>query len=484
MIGHGTVVPAAIASALARHIRLEMPMPFGRLFDEQPSIALEDLDLLEDFLFEQQGEDLDSANTPAGFTFLGQFIDHDVTLTESATGAEDDLTTIRPATSILNLRTPDLELDSVFGFGPEHPISRVLFRPDTSLITGADTGHEAWDLPRQSDGTAIIADPRNDENKIVAQIHAGFIRAYNRMLAEKGSYAEARIELYHTYQYIVLNDYLKRFVDPALVDQVHAAGAPLYSAMAADAGRRLLVPLEFSVAAFRFGHSQVRGGYLMNRGPNAGRPIFSDTGPDLNGREPITAEMRADFTLFFDDRLPPSGPAGAGLPEGLPQGLNRARRIDTKLSLPLMHLKNPGIAAASGALPVDTLKSPRSLAKRNLFRGRQLSVVSGQRAATLLGLPALTPEQLGIAGLPASVQLKTPLWYYVLKEAEVLGGGERLGPVGGRILAETFLGALLHAPNSYFRLKPQGWHPPEGRRTMAGLMAYAQEGLPALPQAG
>ncbi|HEV7263680.1 MAG TPA: peroxidase family protein [Falsiroseomonas sp.] len=477
MIGHGTVVPAAIASALARHVRLEMPMPFGRLFDEQPSIALEDLDLLEDFLFEQQGEDLDSAHTPAGFTFFGQFIDHDVTLTESATGAEDDLTALRPASSILNLRTPDLELDSVFGFGPEHPISRVLFRQDGRLLTGADTGHEAWDLPRQGDGTAIIADPRNDENKIVAQVHAAFIRAYNRLLAEKGNYAEARIELYHTYQYILLNDYLKRFVDPALVEEVREAGAPLYSAMAASAGRKLLVPLEFSVAAFRFGHSQVRAFYRLNRGPNAARPIFSDTGPDLNGREPIGAEMRMDFTLFFDDRLPPGG-AGAG---GQPPGLNMARRIDTKLSLPLMHLKNPGIAAAPGTLPDDTLKSPRSLAKRNLFRARQLSVVSGQRAATLLGQPHLTAEELGIAQLPLSVQLKTPLWYYVLKEAE-RGGGERLGPVGGRILAETFLGALLHAASSYFRLKPAGWQPPEGRRTMAGLMAYAQEGLPALPQ--
>jgi hypothetical protein len=164
----------------------------------------------------------------------------------------------------------------------------------------------------------------------------------------------------------------------------------------------------------------------------------------------------------------------------LPPGFNKARKIDTKLSLPLIALKNPGIAAAPGGLPVDTLKSPRSLAKRNLFRARQLSVVSGQRAATLLGVPALTPEQLGVANLPASVQLKTPLWYYVLKEAELLGG-ERLGPVGGRILAETFLGALLHAPNSFFRLKGEAWQPPQGRRTMAQLMAYASQGLPPLP---
>jgi hypothetical protein len=477
MLGHGTVVPAAIASALARHIRTDLPMPFGRLFDEQPSIALEDLDLLEDFLFEQQGDQLDSEHSPAGFTFFGQFIDHDITLTESATGAEDDLTAIRPASAFINLRTPDFELDSVFGFGPEHAISRVLFKPDGTMITGSDTGHEAWDLPRQLDGTAVIADPRNDENKIVAQIHAAFIRAYNRLHAEKGNYPEARIELYHTYQYIVLNDYLKRFVDPALVEQVRQAGAPLYSAMANAAGRRLLMPLEFSVAAFRFGHSQVRGGYLLNRGPNAGFPLFSDTAPDLNGREPIAPNARVDFTLFFDDRLPPGGPAGA---VDLPQGFNRTRKIDTKLSGPLALLRNPGIASSTGPNPVDTLKSPRSLAKRNLFRARQLSVVSGQRAATLLGIAPLSAQELGLANMPMSLQLKTPLWYYVLKEAELLGG-ERLGPVGGRILAETFLGALLHAENSFFRLKGANWQPPADRRTMAGLMQYAAQGLPALP---
>jgi hypothetical protein len=473
--------------------------PFGRLLSgtaaERPSRdSLNDLHLL---MIDAGQNELDSSDAPAGFTFFGQFIDHDITLMSPRDQDEKPLTGQASISDVINNRTPDLELDSVFGLGPEHSGSARLYREDYSLKTGADTHDAPWDLPREAPANpqapstrqAIIGDGRNDENKLIAQIHLAFIYAYNRMLGEvmaggghtKGTAsATAKVRLYQTYQYLVLNDYLPRFTKREILDKALAENAPLYKEMIDSQNNgEPMMPLEFSVAAFRFGHSQVRSGYLMNTGGNAGRRLFSDADQnvavsDLNGGVVIDRQLQMDMNLFFSDANP------------FPAPFNRARRIDASLALPLFSLEPPGIPAASASGNMND--NPRSLGHRNLLRGRQFDLLNGFEAADALaaaGYPItkLTEEQLGSGDLPlpAEVTRNPPLWFYILKEAEVQTGGVRLGDVGSAILAETFVGVLTNTRNSFLKLQGPNWTPPDGLTTMAKLMDYAN--LPAPPPA-
>ncbi len=91
----------------------------------------------------------------------------------------------------------------------------------------------------------------------------------------------------------------------------------------------------------------------------------------------------------------------------------------------------------------------RSLAVRDLLRGESTALPSGEAVAGLLGVPALTG-----GGWPGG----TPLWFYILKEAEQTTGGNGLGPVGGRIVAEVLIGLLRADPASYLALEPD-WTP-------------------------
>jgi hypothetical protein len=479
-VGHGS-----LSADTLRSLRMDaQENPFSRFFDQDgPQHAVDELVALQTLAnppgtrpMVDDAAPPDSA-TPAGFTFLGQFIDHDITLTMPRQQPAPPLEQIASRHQFFNARSATLDLDSVFGFGPEHDLDNggVLYRPDFMLKTGPDTGNAAWDLARDGQGRALIGDPRNDENVILAGIHASFVHAYNRMhAAERGTkterYIAARMRLYHTYQYIVLNDYVRRFVPNEVFKDVMQKGAPLYSAMMRREGRaQALMPIEFSVAAFRFGHSQVRPGYLMNRGPNAGAATFpvppgvpgQPPSEGLNGGRPIPENLVFNHALFFHDGQP------------LPQPFNSARRIDTKLSLPLFFLRSPGIPQSDVGTTPD---GNQQLARRNLLRGRQFRLVDGQTAARLAGEEALRADQIALAS--PTMTASTPLWFYLLKEAEV-AGGEKLGRLGGRLLAETFLGILLHSQNSFLRLKPQNWTPPDGLTTAAKLMAFANLPVPA-----
>lgn len=457
MLHHGNVNPRNERQKVKERVKFAIEEnPFGQLFPGQGTrIGQDELNDLHLLLTDRNAPQDDSALTPAGFTFFGQFIDHDITLAELEEG-EDDLTELTPISKFVNLRSPDLDLDSVFGLGPES--SPELYNDDWTLKTGADTGGFAFDLPRNGD-QAIIGDPRNDENKIVAQIHSAFLRAYNRMLKEQGgpkeaAYPVARKRLWTTYQYIVLNDYLRRFVDPDIFRDMLKNGAKRFKAMA---NGKALMPMEFAVAAFRFGHSQVRGGYRLNDRPDSGARLFSDDGRDLNGGMKIDESLRFDHTRFFSDEVP------------LPDRVTRTRKIDAKLSLPLFSLEAPSIPAkALGSRP-----NPRSLGHRNLLRSRQVQLMSGFQVADELGVRKLTVEELDLSSF-RELSAHPPLWYYILKEAELLGQGERLGPVGSHILCETLIGVLENTESSFFRLEGKDWTPPGGLTSMAKLLAFAE----------
>ena len=191
------------------------------------------------------------------------------------------------------------------------------------------------------------------------------------------------------------------------------------------------MPVEYSGAAYRFGHSMIRAEYEVQDGHTV--PIFGQDGyEDLRGNRQIPASLWIDWNYFFE--IP-------GM--NTPDDRNMARLIDTQLSLPLFKLPSTVVAPTAGAIV--------ALAERNLLRGKRLGLPAGQDVATAMGIKPLTNAQLGLT--EPGWKNKAPLWFYILKESELLGG-KKLGPVGGRIVAEVILGLLGLDKTSYFNANP------------------------------
>ena len=195
------------------------------------------------------------------------------------------------------------------------------------------------------------------------------------------------------------------------------------------------IPLEFADAAYRYGHSQIRHKYTLNS-DSAPMPIF----PDLIGFRPVPAARRVDWMRFFDANGHP--PA------------QRAKKIDGRLVGALIALP----VSLTGECEVEAF---HSLAVRDLERGQGVGLPSGEAVAAYLGEKALTPGEVG--GAAERSPGHTPLWYYILREADVRGGGSRLGPVGARIVGEVLIGLLDLDPTSVR-------HAPGGRRPHGSLI--------------
>jgi len=267
-----------------------------------------------------------------------------------------------------------------------------------------------------------------------------------------------RLTRWH-YQWAVIHDFIPRFVGDGLVPSgtvyKEVAGKPpvinLNYYKPTNREGRPFMPVEFAVAAYRFGHSLIRPFYVIN---DSGTVDIFGTNPEsrnLNGGRPIPS----DLVIEWKNILPNLGFDGARPP----------RKIDTKLSIPLTQL--PGSAVPP---PDPTIH----LAVRNNRRGKQVGLPSGQQVAKAMRVTALSNTQLELD----SSWGEAPLWYYVLKEAEVLHEGQLLGPVGGGIMAETLVGLLQRDPNSYLYLDPS-WKPappiaPEtGKFEFADLLTFA-----------
>jgi hypothetical protein len=390
------------------------------------------------------------SNIPAGFTYFGQFVDHDVTFDVSSTIDVDT-----DANTIHNMRSPALDLDNLYGRGPGldpflyvfpnvGPSTAIKFQRGTNTnvgpggpsSTGAPGGMLAqtnWDVPRiPGTNTAVIGDPRNDENLIIVQFQHAMIRFHNAVVdllvaaAFAGDiFAEAKRIVTHHYQWAVVNDFLKRICGAAAVANAMAT-------VVAPIGSPFRMPVEFAVAAYRFGHSMIRDFYWVNFNfiqATLGQVFAFNRNPNL----PVFSNWVVDFNAFFDTGVP------------VPVH-NKARKIDSFLSTGLETL--PGF---TGLMAI--------LAARNLRRGLAFGLPSGQGMANSFGIPPMTVAQLTAGLPPAEVALlnsnggvllkQTPLWYYVLREASVLGGGNQLGPVGGRIVAETFVRMLKRDASSY-----------------------------------
>jgi hypothetical protein len=522
---------------------------FGFMFKNQPPHPASDL-LLKDLglTMEEQPvisgtvtkDDNDRFNenpNPAltsGFTFVGQFVDHDITFDTTPLDqqqADPNATT--------NFRTPRYDLDAIYGLGPNQnpqlydPNDRDKFliekRPYSTIRNDSlQTPGVVYDVPRDASGKAIIADPRNDQTLIILQMHVAMQMFHNRLVDYVRSLMVPRAAVFESarrlarwhYQWMVTHDFLPAIVGKAMADSVYKevlTGVPIinikYYKPTNPLGRPF-IPVEFAVAAYRFGHSITRPRYTVQDyvavkvDPNTGEkvvdpvtgeyvyvtvevkgvPLFEPQPGDnnLNGSRLLPARLRIQWSKFFNQ----AGKSPTARP---------VRQFDASLANPLFQLPL--------SVQPDT-NSPSLLSQRNLLRGRKMGLPSGQQVARLMGVTPLSNAQLSqnhriqvtvpIVGNVVNVEREydeenaslkgtlaklefageAPLWFYILKEAELVGKGRQLGPVGGRIVAEVLVGLLQKDLNSYLYLNA-AWKPAppiapaRGQFTMADLLKYA-----------
>jgi hypothetical protein len=328
-----------------------------------------------------------------------------------------------------NARSPRLNLECLYGDGPTgHPFLYQRDDPAKCLL-----GLEGADLQRNVEGIALIGDPRNDSHMLISQLHLAMLKAHNSFVDEArlagvtndSVFEEAARQLRWTYQWIVLNEFLPALVGPTLADQILREGPQWFRPIHGG-----FIPLEFADAAYRYGHSQIRHRYQLNLETDP-VPLF----PDLLGFRAVPRQRAVDWTLFFD------APGATSA--------QRSKKIDGKLVRALIELP----VAVTGDCEIEDY---HSLAVRDLQRGQGVGLPSGETVARHFGVAPLTPEQVGIAS--TGWHGETPLWFYILREADVCTGGHRLGPVGGRIVAEVLVG-LLDADPTSFRRSHHEWHP-------------------------
>jgi Animal haem peroxidase len=369
----------------------------------------------------------DNPRIPAGFTFLGQFVAHDITADRSLLLHHARLNELR------NFRTPRLDLESLYGAGPTgSPYLYDLDDPDQFLL-GINERSELRDLPRNRQGRALLGDPRDDVHLIISQLHLAFLKFHNAIvghLRDRGVpaasvFGEAQRLVRWHYQWIVVNEFLPLTVGEALMGDILSNGLQFYSY-----AERPYIPVEFADAAYRFGHSQVRSHYTLNSSGAQGQ-VF----PDYAGTVPVRHDRAIDWTYFFrlDEQRPPQA----------------SKRIDTLLAHSLIELPDSVVGATE-------IPEQRSLAYRDLVRGEALDLPSGEAIARALGVEPLMPAEVGLRQLGWNSE--TPLWYYILREAEVRHNGEYLGDVGGRIVAEVLYGLIAGDPTSYL-LAQESWQP-------------------------
>jgi len=410
------------------------------------------------------------SNIPAAYTYFGQFVDHDIT-SERLIGDR-----------IRSIRSPQFDLDSMYGpdsvrkEGPESDQMKIGPLGDSPLgrVAGVDDEN---DLPRSgSTKLAQIADMRNDENLIIAQLHVAFLRAHNRLVTERElNFNDASRTLRQHYQWIVLDDYLKRIADPDIVERTKKKNRFF------TPGNDFFMPREFSLAAFRFGHSMVREGYNKfneKHTPATLDMLFQFTGfGGFGGKKKLPEDWVIDWSRFLD--------VGATT-------FNRARRIDTTLNKMLFDIPTAHLTDVTGEAKFFTGEG--RLAVRNLIRGYVRELPTGQAIAKKIRCNMLTATQIeAVAEQVSNEQLaavrksnfanQTPLWYYILAEAahfRSTDNEDHLGPVGSTIVAEVLIDILRRSTDSilgprYTRENP--WIPTlptEGKFDLADLLRFAR----------
>ena len=431
-------------------------------------------------MMELADDPVGDAEAPAAYGIFGQFIDHDITFDPTS-----DIDQRNDPAALRNFRTPALDLDALYRTGPG--VTPFLFDQDhprgAHLLTGSATAPDAdeggvsglpgSDLQRNEQGVALIGDPRNDENVLIAQLHLAFVNFHNRVvdylqtdegesLREEGEpIAEAaqRLVRWH-YQWVVRHDFLARICDTYILEDIEERGRKFFL----PPEKPVAIPVEFAGAGFRFGHALIRHEFDINdRVGNV--PLFPsdrDETAHLRGGRPVPSDLVVDWTRLLD--------TGDG-------DYQPARKV------------MPFLAPTLFQLPMD---GEDSLAVRNFLRGRALGLPSGQDVAKRMGIDPIRNESFGddspimkaLHERGRGADGHSPLWYYILDEARYQNGGERLGAVGTRIVAETLIGLIESDEAAYPNAAPDGWEPSlpqltdtEGY-TLADLVAFGEEGTP------
>jgi len=458
-----------------RMFRSLRPARFGAT-DEENIANLEKLGtaMSADFDAPKDGKDEEESGIPALYTYLGQFIDHDITFDPASSLQKQN-----DPDALLDFRTPAFDLDNVYGRGPDD--QPYMYDGGNSFLLGDPIqggDPNARDLPRNNADPrrALIGDPRNDENTIISQLQGLFLRFHNRTLKDNPGLALAdaqKLVRFH-YQFVVLNDFLPRIVHSSVLKDLKSGPHFDRSKLKFFHWRNApFMPVEFSVAAYRLGHSMVRPGYRLN--DSILLPIFP-VAPDfpegLTGFRAMNPAWGIDWGRFVDTEIRKYD----GTADDQKKRLQLAYRIDTSLVNPLANL------------PPPVASNPSSLAQRNLERGWRLGLPSGQQVARemrikpladtdiLIGKAVDDPEEpLGnIVDVSKVFANNCPLWTYILAEAmhfneavkipvneNITVNTPKLGPVGGRIVAEGFLGLMFGDSHSLLSLDPD-WQPKQG----------------------
>ncbi|PYX59145.1 MAG: hypothetical protein DMG76_06705 [Acidobacteria bacterium] len=305
-------------------------------------------------------------------------------------------------------------------------------------------------MERNEQGLALVGDARNDTHLFISQLHLAFLHFHNRVVdavRQKGAVAaqvfdhSAQLVRWH-YQWVVLHEFLPLTVGDDLVSELLQSGPKI-----CRFENRPFIPVEFSDGAYRFGHAQVRSKYDVNDRVRD-VPLF----PDLVGICPVTPERQVDWKRMFrfKDGVPPQA----------------SRRIGPLLVPALMKL--PEALVGHAERPEFS-----SLASRDLYRGHAVEIPCGEAVGRAMGIEPCTVAELKTED--SKLSGGTPLWLYVLAEAEAQHNGEYLGEVGGRIVAEVIFELLRHDPDSI--LNQRDWAPEladsPGKFGIADLLKFA-----------
>lgn len=424
-----------------------------------------------------------NAITSAIYVYFGQFLAHD--MTHLARADETPASHVVPAGELMQKRSSSLDLDSVYGSGFDDPAIRVSANSGRMVLgeTHVDDCEQTTtlnDLPRFDRHPHLkpqIPDERNDENLLTAQMHVMFLKLHNVFvdIAQQQGFQRARDlfqfarrETTNVYHELVLSDFLRRLLHPdiyqrVIVDRTHT----LFPENSPQ-----MMPVEFSAAAFRFGHSAIRTDYKIN---NQHRNVPIQRLFELTGRGRFggsrARQLPQEFVVDWQQFLPPSK-------------ANLMFRLDPKVT----HFE---------LLGTDI---PLMLAQRNLLRGKEMGLPSAQIyyrrlveafpwVCDELNIRLLTEAELASADwlddqnpeLFEAIKDNTPLWYYLLAEARVdeKSDGDRLGPLGSLIVGSTILG-LLESNHSAVAKANTHWQNPyiqsanRNHLTMADIVRETQ----------
>ena len=433
----------------------------GGLMDANDDLAAGPVELITDLSLSENNPN--NPNMTAGMTFIGQFIDHDLTRDlSSPLGVPAD------PEDHQNNRLPAFDLDSLYSRGPTR--DRQFYDRSDPIKLPVESGGLFEDFARV-EGRAVIPDGRNDENLMLAGIHLALMLFHNKMVdqvrEETGGddqevFAEAqRLTRWH-YQWVVMNEVLRSYVGEretnAALRRNNVFGR-----------RRVRMPVEFQGSCYRFGHSMVRPSYRANLEGDNGEAFFGmifdpeQSGEDRDdllggGRAPRRFIGWQTFFDFGDGEVRPN------------------KRIDTTISTPMFNLPAFTIELGPGA-PLG----PTSIVQRNLLRHITWGQPSGQAIARELGVERLSRADLDdLADYGIGLERRTPLWFYTLREAELIEDGLRLGPVGGRIVADCYVGFMRSDPTSFMSVDPD-WTPTVETRSgdpttfdMVDLLTFAE----------